>query len=131
MTASWTMIAAASVFGGFSLGIIIYLATEKGRIKIVVDGLEPIAKIDGETIRIASLDETVTRRAGTLLHELAVKWGDDEFKTRTFVVRRANNTELRVEYEPKPGPDKLPVPPVADSKAAGYKAGCPFSTAKT
>ncbi len=108
---TWPAIAAASLFGLIALGIIIYVATDKGRIKIVVDGLQPIVKIDGETVRIEGLDETITLRAGT--HELAVKWGDGEFKTRTLVVRRGDNGEFRVEYEPKPAPDNPPVPPVA------------------
>ena len=93
------MVAAASVLGAFMLGVIIYVATDNGRIKIVVNGPRPIVKIDGETVRIEGLDEPITLRAGT--HELAVKWGDGEFKTSTFVVRRGDNEELRVEYEPR------------------------------
>ena len=71
-----------SLFGFVALGIIIYVATDKGRVKIVVDGPQPIVKIDGETVRIEGLDETITLRAGP--HELAVKWGDGESETQTF-----------------------------------------------
>ena len=109
----WLAIAAASLFGFIALGIIIYVATDKGRIKLVVDGPQPIVKIDSDTVRIEGRDETITLRAGP--HELVVQWGDGESKTQTFVVRRGDNTEWRVEYEPKPGPDKPPVPNTADS----------------
>ena len=107
------VVAAASVLGAFLLGVILYVITDHGRIKVVVNGPRPIVKIDGETVRIEGLDGPITLRAGT--HELAVKWGDGEFKTSTFVVRRGDNEELRVEYEPKPGPAKPTVSPAAES----------------
>jgi serine/threonine protein kinase len=109
---SWRIVAAASVLGAFFLGVIIFV-TNNGRIKIVVHGPRPIVTIDGETIRIEGLDEPMTLRAGP--HELAVKWGDGEFKTRTFVVRRGENEELPIEYELKPRPDKAPVPSRVES----------------
>ena len=109
---SWRMFAAASVLGAFLLGVIIFV-TNNGRIKIVVNGPRPIVKIDGETVRIEGLDGPITLRAGT--HELAVKWGPGEFKTGTFVVRRGDNEELRVEYEPKPSLDKAPLPSPVES----------------
>jgi formylglycine-generating enzyme required for sulfatase activity/serine/threonine protein kinase len=121
--ASWPMIVAASVLGAFLLGVIIYVARDKGRIRIVVDGPRPIVTIDGETVRIQGLDQPITLRAGT--HELEVKWGDGEFKTRRpFVVRRGNTEELRVEYEPKKRPDKppsQPSAPKAESIGSGSK----------
>ena len=89
---------AASVFGVLALGVIIYVATDKGRIKIVVDGPQPIITIDGETVRIEGLDESITLRAGE--HILTVKRGGTEVETRKFIVRRGNNEDLRVEYEP-------------------------------
>jgi formylglycine-generating enzyme required for sulfatase activity/serine/threonine protein kinase len=120
---SWPMIVAASVLGAFLLGVIIYVARDKGRIRIVVDGPRPIVTIDGETVRIQGLDQPITLRAGT--HELEVKWGDGEFKTRRpFVVRRGNTEELRVEYEPKKRPDKppsQPSAPKAESIGSGSK----------
>ncbi|HKM51777.1 MAG TPA: DUF5010 domain-containing protein [Isosphaeraceae bacterium] len=60
----------------------------------------PIRGVVARPRHETSTREPITLRAGT--HELAVKWGDGEFKTRTFVVRSGDNEELRVEYEPKP-----------------------------
>src|SRR5262249_19699354 len=57
-----------------------------------------VAKVDGELVRIEALGAPITLRAGE--HELEVKWGDGEFRTRQFVVRRGENEDLRVEYEP-------------------------------
>ncbi len=96
----WRATIAASVFGVLALGVIIYLATDKGRIKIVVDGPQPIITIDGETVRIEGLDEPITLRAGE--HELTVKRGNTEVETCKFVVHRGDNNEvLHVEYEPR------------------------------
>jgi formylglycine-generating enzyme required for sulfatase activity/serine/threonine protein kinase len=111
--ASSPTIVAASLLVVVFLGVIMWVLTDRGRIKVIVDGRRPIVKIDGEIVRVEGLGEPITLRAGT--HELAVKWGDGEFKTRTFVVRRGDNEELRVEYEPKPRPDKPQVPPVVES----------------
>ncbi len=80
------------MFGVLALGVIIYLATDKGRIKIVVDGPQPIITIDGETVRIEGLDEPITLRAGE--HELTVKRGNTEVETCKFVVHRGDNNEV-------------------------------------
>ena len=95
----WPLIvAAAAVLGALLLGVIVYVATDKGRIKIVVNDPKAVVKVDGESVRIEALGEPITLRAGE--HALEVKWGDGEFQTRTFVVRRGDNEDLRVEYEP-------------------------------
>ncbi len=105
----WPAIAAAFSFALIALGVIIYVTTDYGRIKIIVDGPKADVQVDGEQILIKTPRESITLRAGT--HELAVKWGDGEFKTRDFVVHRGKDEELRVEYEPKYSPDKPPAPP--------------------
>src|SRR5208337_4495783 len=105
----WPAIAAAFSLALIALGVIIYVPTDYGRIKIIVDGPKADVQVDGEQILIKTSRESITLRAGT--HELAVKWGDGEFKTRDFVVHRGKDEELRVEYEPKYSPDKLPAPP--------------------
>jgi formylglycine-generating enzyme required for sulfatase activity len=105
----WPLLVAAAVFGILLLlGVIIYLATDKGRIKIVVNDPKAAVKVDGEAVRIEAPGAPITLRAGT--HELEVKWGDGEFKTRTFVVHRGDNEDLRVEYEPTRN-RKLQAPP--------------------
>ena len=60
----WPAILAASVLSFLALGAIIYVATDNGRIKIVVNGPQPTVTIDGETVRIEGLDEPIMLRAG-------------------------------------------------------------------
>ena len=81
------------------LGVIIYVSTDKGRIKIEVHDPKAVVKIDGKEVLIEGLGEPVTLRAGD--HEYQVKWGNGEFKTDKFVVRRGDNEDLRIEYERK------------------------------
>ena len=92
------LMVAAAVFGFFLFGVIIYVATDNGRITMVVNDPKAVVKIDGAEVRIEALGAPITLRAGE--HALEVKWGDGEFKTRKFVVRRGENEDLRVEYEP-------------------------------
>jgi len=73
----WPAIAAAFSFALIALGVIIYVTTDYGRIKIIVDGPKADVQVDGEQILIKTPRESITLRAGT--HELAVKWGDGEF----------------------------------------------------
>ena len=109
----WPAIAAAFSFALIALGVIIYVATDYGRIKIIVDGPNADVQLDGDLIRIRTPRESISLRAGE--HELTVKWRDGQFETRKFVVRRRDNEELRVEYEPKQSPAKPPAPPAAES----------------
>jgi formylglycine-generating enzyme required for sulfatase activity len=110
----WKAIVAAAVLGLVLLGVIVYVATDRGRITIVVNDPKAVVKVDGEAVRIEALGAPLTLRPG--VHELEVKWGDGEFKTRTFVVRRGDNEDLRVEYEPSgnraanASPEKPPAP---------------------
>ncbi len=95
----WPAIIAASVFAILTLAVVIYVATDEGRIKIVIDGSARIVTVDREPVRIAGLDEPMTLRAGE--HALKIEWGNGEFETRKFVVRRGDNEALIVEYEPR------------------------------
>jgi formylglycine-generating enzyme required for sulfatase activity len=99
---SWPLLACAAVSVFLTLGVIIYVATNNGRIKIVIEDRNAVVQVDGATARIESLGEPITLRAGE--HALKIKWGDGEFETRTFVVKRGENEALRVEYEPKTEP---------------------------
>lgn len=90
---------AAAMLGVLALGVVIYVATDHGSIKIVVDGPQPSVTIDRETVRVDGLGETITLRAGK--HDLTVKWGDGEFKTQEFDVHRGNYKVLHVEYPTK------------------------------
>ena len=59
------------------LGVIIYVSTDKGRIKIEVHDPKAVVKIDGKEVLIEGLGEPVTL-AGD--HEYQVKWGNGEFR---------------------------------------------------
>ena len=85
----WPLVAAAAMFGFLLLGVIIYVVTDKGRIKIVIDDPKAVLKIEGKVVRIEALGDPITLRAGE--HALEVKWGDGEFQTLKFVVRRGEN----------------------------------------
>jgi formylglycine-generating enzyme required for sulfatase activity len=94
----WPAIAAAFSSALIALGVILYIATDYGRIKLVVDGPEATVQIDGQEVLINTLREAVTLRAGK--HKLEVKWRGGRFETRKFAVKRGDNEELLVEYEP-------------------------------
>ena len=76
-----------------------YVATDNGRIKIVVDDPKAVVQVDGKEILINTLRESITLHAGE--HTLTVKWHDGQFEARKFVLRRGDIEELRVEYEPR------------------------------
>jgi serine/threonine protein kinase len=109
-------IAAASVLAVVALGVIIYVATDYGRVKIIVNGPEPIIAIDGKTIRIEGVGDPITLRAGE--HELTVKRRDAEAEIRKFTVRRDGNEVLRIVYEPmaddRPAPGQHSQPPAVE-----------------
>ncbi len=94
----WPLIVAAAVLGVLLLGAIIYVVTDKARITMAVNDPKAVVKIDGEEVRIESLGAPISLRAGT--HDMEVRWGDGQFQTRRFVVRRGDNESLKVEYEP-------------------------------
>jgi serine/threonine protein kinase len=94
-------IAVAGAVGALLLGIIIYVATDNGRIKIEVNDPKAVVKVDGKEVLIEGLGEPITLRAGE--HELSARRGDGEFQTKKFVVRRGDNEDLIVRFEPKAG----------------------------
>ncbi len=96
------------------LGVIVYIATDKGTIKIT--GSDPLmtVRIDGRGYRIENLGRPITFRTGE--HQLLVKREDIEFRTKSFQIRRGAETVLDVTYTeddrsgnwpPKP-PDSRP-----------------------
>ena len=97
----WRAVGAASVLGTLVLAVIIFIATNNGRIKIAIDGPARVVTIDGDTHRIEGLDEPITLRVGE--HVLFIRRGDVEVETRKFIVHRGTNDDLRIEYEPKVG----------------------------
>ena len=96
----WVALASVWAVALMVLGVIIYVATDKGQIRIDVKDPNAVVKIDnGQEVRIEGLGEPITLRAGE--HELLVKRGDGEFETRKFVIRRGDNPALSVEFKPK------------------------------
>jgi eukaryotic-like serine/threonine-protein kinase len=87
---------AASVFALILMGVIFYVTTDYGRIKIVIDDPNAVVQIDGGRILIESLGESIALRAGE--HDLTIKWRDGQFETGKFVIRRGGSEQLRVEY---------------------------------
>jgi predicted Ser/Thr protein kinase len=91
--------ASAAAFAALlMLGVIVYVATDQGRIKIEIEGPKGEVRIDGREVRIEGLGEPITLRAGD--HVLTVKRGDVEVQSREFKVRRGDNPILSVAYEP-------------------------------
>ncbi len=95
----WPWVVAAGVLGVILLGATIYVVTDKGRIKLTVEGPTLAIKVDGDDVRIEGLGEPITLRSGK--HELTVIRGETETETRKFVVRRGHDEALRIEYAPK------------------------------
>lgn len=82
------------------LGVFLYVATDKGRIKIEVNDPAAIIRVDGQEVRAEGLGDPITLRTGE--HALSVKHGDVEAETRKFVISRGDNPALKVVLEPSP-----------------------------
>jgi serine/threonine protein kinase len=91
------IIATAGAAAIVLLGIIIYIATDNGRIKIEVNDPKAVVKIDGQVVLIEGLGEPITLRAGE--HDYHVKRGNGEFRTKKFVVKRGDNEDLKIVFE--------------------------------
>ena len=92
------MLFAASLVAILALGIVIYVTTDYGRIKIEIDDPNAVVSVDRQTVQLQFLGDPITLRAGE--HDLKVKWGDGEFDTcRRFVVKCGDDRTLKIEYE--------------------------------
>jgi WD40 repeat protein/predicted Ser/Thr protein kinase len=91
-----------------ALGIVLYIATNHGMIKIELS--DPTAqvevKVDGDRLDITGLAQPLSLRAGP--HGLEVTGKDFESISQSFTVKRGNNPVVRVELVPKTTP---PPPP--------------------
>jgi serine/threonine protein kinase len=124
--ASWPMIAAAAGAAAVVLlGIILYVATDKGTIKIELDDSAAQVRVDGNEVKIENLGAPITLRAGH--HKLVVLRGDEEIHTEEFMIRRGPNTPLKVTFEPPVTP---PVPRATDSGPPPDLAIAPFAEKK-
>ena len=100
----WAWIATACGAAAVLLGVIFYLQTNHGLVKIELS--DPAAKVqvqvDGETIAVTGLDRPLRLRPGA--HGLVVTGDDFETVTRSFTVKRGSDEPLRVTLIPKAGP---------------------------
>ncbi|MFI5461439.1 MAG: SUMF1/EgtB/PvdO family nonheme iron enzyme [Isosphaerales bacterium] len=109
------------------LGVIIYIVTDNGTVKI--SGTDPnmMVRIDSQEIRIENLGAPITLHTGP--HDLVVTRGDLVVETQTFQIQRRQETPLKVTYIPKPpvtkqGGDKKAASP-SPSAADGSKPASP------
>ena len=99
----WLYVAAVPLLA--FLGIIIYIVTDNGTVKITGTDATMVVRVDNKTIRIENLGEPITLRAGP--HDLLVTRGELLVKTQTFQIQRGQETPLEVTYTPKPPDIKL------------------------
>jgi len=100
----WVWIATVCGAAAVLLGIVLYIQTNHGLVKIELS--DPAAKVqvqvDGETIAVTGLDRPLRLQAGE--HGLVVNGDDFETVTRSFTVKRGSDEPLRVTLVPKPAP---------------------------
>src|SRR5262249_52667151 len=75
-------------------GIIFYINTSQGPIKIEIDDRNAIVLVDGEEVRIENLGDPITLKPGK--HGLVIKRGDVVVETREFNVMRGDNPVLKI-----------------------------------
>ena len=80
-------------------GIVVYIATDNGTVKITGTDSHMKIAIDGDDVRIENLGTPITFHTG--VHQLAVKHDGLEFKSESFQVRRGEETVLDVTYTPR------------------------------
>jgi serine/threonine protein kinase len=111
-------IVALAVVGLLLLGIIIYVVTDNGTIKIELS--DPKAqveiKVDGNTVSLTGLEEPLKLRAGP--HELHIEGKNFKTVAKSFTVKRGEQEVLKISLEPKEGP-----PPVAKQEPQGPGGG--------
>jgi len=108
------------------LGVILYITTDNGTVKITGSDPRMTVLIDGQEVRIENLGQPITFRTGP--HKLQVKRDGLEFKTDSFQIRRGAETVLDVTYTPKlaaadRGPAATPKP--AESRRAETNPSTP------
>ncbi len=98
------------------LGVIIYVVTDNGTLKI--EGSEPgmIVRIDQHVTTIENVGEPIAVRSGP--HGLRIERGDTVVKApKTFEVTRGRETVVRIEFEPKAVASAPPLPPPAPAES--------------
>ena len=96
-----------------ALGVIIYVATDRGTLKI--EGLDPkmVVRVDGDEVRVEKVGEPIVVRSGA--HGLQVSRGDMLVNApRSFTIRRGQETVVSAELLDLKPPTKI----AADAKPA-------------
>ncbi len=85
------------------LGVVIYIATDNGTVKITVaDAAKTAIHVDGQEITVVAPETTVKLRTGD--HRLMVTYGNTVVEApKTFTIKRGDETVLTIEY-PVAGP---------------------------
>jgi hypothetical protein len=104
-------VVAAAALAAVALGVVLYIQTDRGTVKIDLEDPDAVVSIDGEVIRIDKLGEPITLRVGE--HVLTVQHAGMEAETRKFTVKRGKREVLTVELKPK-APALKPGPAAAD-----------------
>jgi hypothetical protein len=107
----WVAVAAAAALVAAALGVVLYIQTDTGTVKIDLEDADAVVSIDGEVIRIDKLGEPITLRVGE--HVLTVQHAGLEAETRKFTVKRGKREVLTVELKPK-APALKPRPAAED-----------------
>jgi serine/threonine protein kinase len=100
LTRSRLLVASALLGLSVLCGILLYVSTDHGTIKIQVDGADATAEVqvDGQAITAGGLGEPLRLRAGK--HGLVVTTKDGELVRQAFTVRRGGHDVLRVALTP-------------------------------
>jgi formylglycine-generating enzyme required for sulfatase activity/serine/threonine protein kinase len=98
----WLFAYSAALAAVALLGVVIYVATDKGTVTITGTDPAMVVRIDGDEIEIRRLGEPITIRTG--IHRLFVTRGELLVKAESFEVRRGRENVLDVTYAPKAPP---------------------------
>jgi len=123
----WAWIATGTAAVALLLGVILYVSTNYGFVKIQLS--DPIAQVDLKldgTIDITGLDHPLRVRAGQ--HYILVTGDDFETKSKWFSVKRGKEELVRISFVPIPTriergrQEPLPEPPLAVAPFAAVRA---------
>ncbi len=126
----WSLAALAGVLVlGVLLGVVLFIRTGKGTVRIEVDDPRAVVEVDGDVIRVEQLGEPLTLRPGE--HTLLVRYGDVELESREVTIRRGSNSAQRFTIKAKleqaaradKGPGAGPAP--APARRPGPADGLP------
>ena len=106
----WTgrRIALATVAGAafILLGVVLYVATDRGTIKIIVDDPDATITLDDRKIRIEASETVLTLRSGQ--HKVQAHRADGAEIIETIHVQRGTNDPIRLNFPPVTSPRDRP-----------------------